>query len=232
MATPTTTRSFFASVYSLFSEWGCRFSLVSSRVLSFTFSKVFALSVALLVAVPSITACLPVAITTATVTAISVSQSRRTPGTYLDDNALELKLRADIAKDAIVGRGVNISVTTFDGLVLLTGEVNSDEQRQRVSELAEVYKQTREVIFIANELELAGRTNISSRFNDAWLTTKVKTRLFKAKNLSASSVKVVTEHGKVYLLGIVTRAEDAAAVDAVRRVNGVTHIVKVLKHTD
>lgn len=178
-----------------------------------------------------VSACVPLLLTAATVTVLDVSQDRRTAGTYLDDNKLEIRLRNDIAQDQSL-TGINASVTAFNGIVLLTGEANSDVQRQRVSQLAETYKTSGEVRNVVNELKLAGKTNISSRINDTWITAKVKARLLKAKNLPASTVKVVTEHGKVYLLGQVTAIEAEAAVAAIHGIGGVTHIVKVFEYIE
>ena len=187
--------------------------------------------VLLLVTLLPLNACIPLVIT-ASVTAIDVSLDRRTPGKYLDDNTLELKLRNDFGLDPALGADVNISVTSFNGIVLLTGEVNSDEQRQRASVVAEQYKTNGEVASVANELTLAGKTNLTSRLNDIWITGKVKARLLKTPDLPASAIKVVTEHGKSYLLGRVTNAEADAAVNAIRDIRGITHIVKVFEYID
>lgn len=191
-------------------------------------AKSRALIFLLLAALLPLSACVPL-LAVATVTAVDVSLDRRTPGRFLDDNALELKLRDMFVADETLGSDVNISVTAVNGVVLLTGEVNSDAQRQRAGKLAEASPETRKVV---NELQLAGKTNISSRINDSWITTKIKAKLVKVENLSASLVKVVTEQGKVYLLGLVTRAEADAAVEAISTVKGVTHIVKVFEYIE
>lgn len=176
------------------------------------------------------TACVPLVLTTAAVTAVDISQDRRTTGKYLDDNLLEVKLRrAMFAEPELTG--VNISVTAFNGIVLFTGEVNSDAQRQRVDALTEQYRESGQLEKVVNELSLAGKTNLSSRINDSWITGKVRARLLKA-GVKFSVVKVVTEHGKVYLLGRVTRPEADMAIDAIRSISGVTHIVKVFDYID
>lgn len=190
--------------------------------------KTLASTLALLAALQGLAGCVPLVLTAATVTAVEVSLDRRTPGKYLDDNLLEVRLRGALGQDQSLGSEVNISVTSFNGIVLLTGEVNTDEQRQRAGEIVQRDSEIRKLV---NELELAGRTNVVGRINDSWLTSKVKARLFNTENL-ASKIKVVTEHGRVYLLGLVTRAEADAAVEAVRSVRGVTHIVKVFEYIE
>ena len=198
-------------------------SLVKSPALT-----TLASSLVLLAALQGLAACVPLVLTAATVTAVEVSQDRRTPGKYLDDNLLEVRLRGALGQNQSLGGEVNISVTSFNGLVLLTGEVNTDEQRQRAGEIVQRDSETRKLV---NELELAGKTNVVGRLNDSWLTSKVKARLFNTENL-ASKIKVVTEHGKVYLLGLVTQSEADAAVDAVRSVKGVTRIIKVFEYIE
>ena len=192
-----------------------------------------ALRVLLLVAaLPVLSACIPLVLTAVTVSAVDISLDRRTAGVYLNDNVLEAQLRSKISADETLGEAVNVSVTAFNGIVLLSGEVNSDAQRQRVGEIAQDYAKTGKTRKVVNELELAGKTTFVSRINDSLITTTVKTNLFNTKNLSATDIKVVTEHGKVYLLGLVTQVEADAAVAAVRAVRGVTHIVKVFEYIE
>ncbi|MEM7194706.1 MAG: BON domain-containing protein [Pseudomonadota bacterium] len=174
-----------------------------------------------------VTACIPIAIGTATVTAIDVALDRRTVGRNLDDGALELKLKKDFLLDPMLGNDVNITVTSVNGVVLLTGEVLNEQQRQRASILARNHPETRNVV---NELALSGKTSLTSRANDSWITGRVKANLIGNRNIPATSINVTTERGKVYLLGLVTRSEADAAVQEARRVPGVTHIVKVFEY--
>ena len=180
----------------------------------------------IILTVQSITACAPLLLGTAVITTIDLSTERRTVGRNIDDNVLELKLRRNYWTDESLG-SVNISVTAMNGIVLLTGEVHSDEQRQYAESLARSYDQTREVV---NELDLSGRSNINSRANDSYITAKVKARLLRDNDLPLTNIKVVTERGNVYLLGLVTEAEALAAVELTQSVVGVTHIVKVFEY--
>ena len=180
----------------------------------------------IILTVQSITACAPLLLGTAVITTIDLSTERRSVGRNIDDNVLELKLRRDYWTDESLG-SVNISVTAMNGIVLLTGEVHSDEQRQYAESLARSYDQTREVV---NELDLSGRSNINSRANDSYITAKVKARLLRDNDLPLTNIKVVTERGNVYLLGLVTEAEALAAVELTQSVVGVTHIVKVFEY--
>lgn len=191
--------------------------------------KTLSLSLLIVISLQFLSACLPLVLGTAAVSAINLKAERRTIGRNVDDNFLELKLRKDYTTDGLLGTGVNISVVVFNGIVLLTGETHTDEQRQHATELAEQYEVTKKVV---NELELSGKTNLVSRANDSYITSKVKTKMIRAGNIPASNIKVVTERGRVYLLGLVTENEAEAAVDVAKGVRGVTHIVKVFEYIE
>lgn len=181
----------------------------------------------ILMATQFVTACVPLVVSTAAVTTIDLSTERRTVGRNIDDNLLELKLRKAYWADDRLGLSVNISVTAVNGVVLLTGEVHTDDQRQYAESLAKQNLRTQTVV---NELDLSGKTNFNSRINDTYITAKVKSKLLQADNVPSSSIKVVTERGEVYLLGLVTRAEAEAAVAVAKSVRGVTHIIKVFEY--
>ncbi len=181
------------------------------------------------VAAQMLTACVPIVVGTATVTAIDLYQDRRTVSRNVDDNALEVKLRRSLSGDPVLGDPVNISVVSYNGIVLLTGEVTSDEQRQHAESVARSFEDTRNVI---NELGLFGRTTLTSRINDAYITTKVKAKLIQNDKTPATNIKVVTERGTVYLLGVLTEAEAKAAVRVTQTVRGVTRIVKAFEYIE
>ena len=191
--------------------------------------KTLLVSLVFVVTTQILTACVPLVIGTATVTAVDLYMERRTVKQSVDDNTLELKLRKEYLSDEKLGNAVNISTTIINGIVLLTGEVHSDEQRQYAEKLARAYIDTREVV---NELELSGQTNMNSRANDSYITGKVKSKLVRADGVPSTNIKVVTERGKVYLLGLVTHPEAEAAVESAQSVSGVTHIVKVFEYID
>ncbi len=182
-----------------------------------------------LLAMHLLVACIPIAVGVISVTALDISQDRRTVGRNIDDNSLEFQLRNIYSADEQIGSTVNISVTVVNGVVLLTGEVQTDAQRQRATALAKQLIETKKVV---NALDLSGKTNLTSRANDAYLTSKVKFKLFRAEGVSASRIKVVTERGKVYLLGIVTQTEATAAINATKSVRGITHIIKVFEYIE
>lgn len=89
-----------------------------------------------------------------------------------------------------------------------------------------------EIRQLVNEISLSGKSTVASRMNDSWITGKVKTTLFKEIELDATRVKVITEYGKVYLMGLVTRKEGKAAANVARSVSGVSRVIKVFEYLD
>lgn len=121
----------------------------------------------------------------------------------------------------------NIEVTSFNGVVLLTGQVPSEDAKRQAEEAIDGVRNVRKV---HNELEVAGPTSIPSRLNDSYLSTKVKTALLTDGDAEGSRTKVVTENGVVYLMGLLTRDEADAAVQRAREVFGVQKIVKMFEY--
>ena len=158
---------------------------------------------------------------------VSEDYGKRTLGTVWDDQMIESRGSANIrAANAELGEA-HLNVTSFNGMVLLTGQVPSEAVKQAAGAAV---KDLRKVRTVHNELEIAGPTSMMARTNDAWLTTKVKTALFAGEDTETGRVKVVTENGIVYLMGLLSRTEADAAVETTRQVFGVQKIVKVFEY--
>jgi osmotically-inducible protein OsmY len=180
---------------------------------------------ALLVAV-TVSGCGIVVATTAVVIAVDVARDRRGVSVYWDDNKIEFDIRGSISDQKEI-QNENVSVTVFNGIVLLTGEVPDQRDIDKILDLAKAHKGSQQVV---NRLELAGKTNLTSRANDGWITTRVKTAMATSGALDPTRVKVVTERANVYLMGLVTRAEAEAAVKVTRSVPGVVRVIKVFEY--
>ncbi len=176
-----------------------------------------------------LSSCVATMVGAAAVTAVDVVHDRRTVGSYIDDGAIEIKIREFVVRDSDLRTNAHISVTSLNGIVLLTGEAPSVGLRDKITAKAKQVKGVRQVV---NEIRIAGKTALFSRANDTWLTSKVKTKLFRETGLDANRVKVVSEYGNVYLMGLVTRGEGQAATEAARTVGGVVRVVKVFEYTD
>lgn len=125
--------------------------------------------------------------------------------------------------------GSHINVTCFNQVVLLTGEAMTADQRVFAEDVA---KNTKDVTRVYNQITVKGPSSSLSRASDTWITTKIKTQMLATKDLQSGTIKVVTENGSVYLLGIVTRDQADMAVDIARQVSGVQRVVKMFQYKD
>ena len=169
-------------------------------------------------------ACIPATVGVIAVSTIDLVKERRTVGTYIDDNLIEASIMKEVLTDSSLGRSVHVSATVVNGIALLTGEVSSEQQKQRAGQIANSFQGVDQVV---NQLDLAGKSSLTSRTNDSLITAKVKTELIRDKAVDSTNIKVVTERGVVYLLGIVTPAEGERAIELAKTVSGVVRIVKV-----
>jgi osmotically-inducible protein OsmY len=153
----------------------------------------------------------------------------RTTGSFIDDELIEVKSLVNLNKGSDTLANSHISVTSFNGVVLITGQVPDDNTRVHAESTV---RQIRKVRTIHNELTVSGPTSHIVRSNDAWITSKIKVRMISEKNFDSTTVKVVTENGVVYLLGLVTHADADKAVNLVKASHGVQKIVKMFEYID
>ncbi|MDQ2989558.1 MAG: BON domain-containing protein [Pseudomonadota bacterium] len=150
---------------------------------------------------------------------------RRTLGAQTEDKTITVKAELRVPK--IAGPDAHVNIASFNRRVLLTGEVRDEAAKAGVER--EV-RSIEGVQTIDNELEIAGPSSYTSRSSDALITTKVKASLVDMKTISATSFKVVTERGTVYLMGRVTQREGQVAADVARGVSGVQRVVKIFEY--
>ena len=153
----------------------------------------------------------------------------RTPGTMFDDGVIESVVKRDIRKSDPGFANAHLIVVSYNGTVLLAGQVASRELKQKAQEVAQRVAKVRR---IHNELEIGGSISYLARSNDTWLTGKVKSKLLANSRTDANKLKVVTENGTVYLMGILRHAEADSVVDVTSQVYGVRQIVKVFEYLD
>lgn len=173
--------------------------------------------------------CIVAAVGAAAVTTVDIVHDRRTVGAYIDDGKIEIDVRQFVIRDKQLRNNAHVSVTSLNGIVLLTGEVPDQSQKTKVANYARSVEGVRQVV---DELRIAGKTAVFSRANDTWLTSKVKTQLFAKTKLDANRIKVVSEYGNVYLMGVVTREEAQRATEIARNIGGVVRVVKVFEYTN
>jgi len=185
---------------------------------------VFAFAVA---ASPMLSGCVPIVIGAAVAGTAMVVADRRSVGAQADDESIELKISNNIG--GTFGDRVHVNATSYNGIVLLTGEVPTPELKTQVEQIARTTPKVRRV---DDELAVGAVTSIGARSNDSYITSKVKARLVEANKVPANLIKVVTERQVVYLMGIVSHAEGDAAGQIAATTSGVQRVVKVFEYTD
>ena len=168
----------------------------------------------------------PVIVAGAAGGAIAVSDERK-PASIVDDQLIEVKVKDKLYTDALLGDKIHINVTSYNGVVLLTGETLSTALRNRAIEVARTQEKVRR---IHNEIRVADLSSFGSRTQDTWITSKVKTQMLTTKDFDAAKVKVVTEFGTVYLMGLVTPDTGNQAAEIARHVSGVKRVVKLFEY--
>ncbi len=183
-----------------------------------------AVASALVAATLSLSGCFPLAATGVAVGVLAATD-RRTIGTQTEDTGIEVTAASRLREELKNAGG--ISVTSFNRKVLITGQVIDDTTRQAAERIVAGVENVRSV---HNELQVSGRVSLGTTASDATISTRVKAAFVDAKDLQANTVKVVTEAGVVYLMGIVSRAEGDRAAQVASRVSGVTRVVTVFEY--
>jgi len=153
-----------------------------------------------------------------------IADDRRTAGIYIEDENIEWKA---VAKVYDQFQDSHINVTSFNRKLLLTGEVPTEEKKKAVEA---AMRSIPSVVSVANELAVGPNSAVSARGNDGLVTSNLKARLVGNGKVSPTHVKVVTEAGTAYLMGLVTPAEADAAVEIARSTKGVARVVKVFEY--
>lgn len=152
---------------------------------------------------------------------------KRSTGSFIDDEIIEIKSLVNIDKASATLAQSHIVVSSYNGVVLLAGQVSSEEDRQlaatTVAELGRVRR-------VHNELTIAGATSMVARSNDSWISTKVKSKLLANNKTQGHKIKVVTENGVVYLMGLVSRDEADRAAEVARKTAGVQKVVRIFEY--
>lgn len=156
-------------------------------------------------------------------------RNSRTFGAFIEDSSIERKARINLYRASEELQNSRLVVVSFNGNVLLAGQVSSKDLK---AQAGNIVNQVRHVRHVHNELTVSGSISRLARSNDAWLTSKVKSRLLVSGDTPGNRTKVVTENGVVYLMGLLSREETDAVVSQVQKVRGVQKIVKIVEYID
>lgn len=145
------------------------------------------------------------------------------------DQQIAHRISEQIAKIRGLHDNGRISVTCFNQVVLLTGQVTNSMQRQQAEDIAHNMP---EVTRVYDQITLRAPISSLTQTSDSWITTKIKTQMLATKGLESSTIKVLTENGTVYLMGIVTRDQADTTVDITRKISGVQRVVKIFQYVN
>jgi len=159
---------------------------------------------------------------------IQEDPGKRTAGAVVEDQSIETKIKVNMKSQEREFRNANFDVISHNGVVLLVGQVQSERLKGRATEIAS--EASSKIKRIHNEMEVSGKTGLLSRSNDAWISTKVRTQLAVDDSVPSDQVRVITENGSVFLMGMVNQQQGDNAAALARNVSGVTRVVKVFEY--
>jgi osmotically-inducible protein OsmY len=184
--------------------------------------------IAILLGINLLYGCAPVVVGGAA-TGISVVHDRRSVGTAVEDQNIELKAMHFKAQNSTLMQKANLSATSYNKVVLLTGQAETEQLRQNYVGMIRRIAQVKRVV---DEIQIGTPASLTQQGNDTYITSKVKIKLFDVKlpDFDPTRVKVVTDMGNVYLMGIVSQQEAAEVVQKVRYISGVKRVVKIFEY--
>jgi len=171
-------------------------------------------------------------VVTGAATGANAAHDRRTLGAYVDDEGIELKARLAIIENKELYSQTHVNIISVNGVVLLVGQAPTETMRLEIESLT---KEIEKVRVVHNEMTIAAPNSYMTRSSDSLITAKVKGSLFGIKGhegFDPTRVKVVTENGIVYLMGILFRSEADAVATEASRVSGVQKVVKLFEYLD
>ena len=175
-----------------------------------------------------ITSCTTILVETTGEQGISEDPAERTAGARVEDQSIETKVIVNMKSQEPEFRKANFSVISHNGVVLLVGQVVSNELKNKASEIAS--QASSKIKRIHNELEIAGKISLIARSNDAWIATKVRTLMLTNSGVPSRQIRVVAENGAVYLMGLTNQSNGDNAARLARNVSGVTRVIKVFEY--
>jgi len=177
----------------------------------------------------TLSGCVTAIIAGVAIATVDILHDRRTVGEYVDDSSIELSMTSYVLSRKSLQRAAHIKPDSWNGILLLTGEIDNEQTKQQIVSYANTLRGVRQVV---DETTITGKTALLTRTNDAWISSKIKSRLLLKTGLDSNRVKVITTRGTVYLMGIVTQDEGDKATELTRTVRGVVRVVKVFEYQE
>ncbi|HGJ5884741.1 division/outer membrane stress-associated lipid-binding lipoprotein [Arsenophonus sp.] len=165
--------------------------------------------------------CIGAAVIGSAAVATKSATDPRSVGRQVDDGTLEARVSAAINKDQEITRNARIITTAYEGKILLTGQAPDLALAERAKQIA---TKVEGVEAVYNEIRQATSVDLGTASKDTWITTKIKSQILTSDSVKSSTVKVITEGGEVFLLGILTQREGAAAAKIASETDGVKRV--------
>jgi len=181
----------------------------------------------MVITLSGLSGCVTALIAGAAIATVDILHDRRSAGEYVDDATIELTAKNYLISSKHLRSTVHVKPVSWNGILLITGEIDDESSKQEIVAKLNAIQGVRQLV---DETTITGRTALLARTNDAWITSKVKSRLLLKTGLDANRVKVITTRGSVYLMGIVTPEEADKATELARTIKGVARVVKVFEY--
>ena len=185
--------------------------------------KLVAAAIIGITVLPALQGCFPL-VAAGVTTGVMATVDRRSVGTQTEDESIEWKASSRVGKDLVVKTHLNF--TSFNRKVLITGEVPTPEAK---ADAERIVGELNNVQGIYNEIVVGPSSSFSNRSNDSFITSKIKSRSLDSGKFNPVHVKVVTEAGIAYLMGMLTQAEADAAINVARTTTGVKKVVNLME---
>ncbi|HZW87341.1 MAG TPA: BON domain-containing protein [Gallionella sp.] len=182
--------------------------------------------IGLLMLASSLQGCFPI-VAAGMGTGVVVAKDPRTNGTYLEDEEIQLKSAKAVGDK--YGDRVHVNITSYNRVALVTGEVPDEASK---AEIGKMVAATQNVRNVNNELAVSGLSSLTSRSSDALVTSDIKLHYVGKENFDSGRVKIVTENGTVYLMGLVSHEEGKIASDIASSTSGVLRVVTFFEYTN
>ena len=176
----------------------------------------------------TLASCSTILVNTTNREGIAEDPTERTAGAIVEDRSIETKIAVNLKAEEPAFRAARFNVVSHNGVVLLVGQVESNELKAKAAEIAS--RASTKIKRIHNELEVSNIAGLIARGNDTWIATKVRTLMLANDDVPSDQVRVVVENGAVFLMGIISQSEGDNAANIARNVSGVTKVVKVFEY--
>jgi osmotically-inducible protein OsmY len=181
---------------------------------------------AVLVILSVLQGCTAVAVVAVT-TGASMATDRRSFGNQIDDQSIEVKAYNEITKNKSLNENTNLHIVSLNGSVLIIGQAPNTYLRDQA---IKIINNLDGVVRIHNQVRIGNLISVTTKTNDVWLTSKVKSALFASDEVNGKAIKVITENAEVFLMGLVTKKEADAAINITRNISGVNRVFKAFEY--